>query len=335
MPAGEIFEIRRNDQFLSRSRSVLTLPGGRQVQIPIPSYALPSVKNSAGYYAKDGMDLIDIFIGQEGTLSVITEVELGLVKRPEGILSAFVFFDRREDSWAFCDEVRKGGSVDALSIEYFDRNALRLLKTKGEDVPDHADAAIFFEQETARGTEDPVVETWLDIISRHYASADNTWVAMNERDAERFARMRHAVPEAINDIVRRAGFQKLSTDIAVPEDRFREMVDFYHSSLGECRIEHIIFGHIGECHLHVNLLPKSERELARSKETISSFVRKAIALGGTVSAEHGIGKTKHGYLEMMYGRPGLLEMARIKKAFDPNCILGMDNIFPRAVLDEV
>jgi D-lactate dehydrogenase (cytochrome) len=85
----------------------------------------------------------------------------------------------------------------------------------------------------------------------------------------------------------------------------------------------------------VNLLPKNEAELARSRAIVESFYKKGVELGGTVSAEHGIGKIRRKYLEMMYGRSGMLEMARVKKAIDPNCILGLDNIFQKELLKSV
>ena len=139
----------------------------------------------------------------------------------------------------------------------------------------------------------------------------------------------------MNDIVRKNGFRKLSTDIAVPEDKFREMMSYYIDNLRSGKIEHAVFGHIGECHVHVNMLPKNEKELLVSEEMCLKFVRKGVSLGGTVSAEHGIGKTRRKYLEEMYSRKGILEMARIKKALDPKCILGLDNIFPKEILSLV
>jgi D-lactate dehydrogenase (cytochrome) len=63
-----------------------------------------------------------------------------------------------------------------------------------------------------------------------------------------------------------------------------------------------------------------------------NFIEKAISLGGTVSAEHGIGKLKHAFLEKMVGKNGLKEMAALKKALDPSCILGLGNIFPKELL---
>lgn len=333
MATGEIFEIARNERPISRADSMLILSGKREINIPIPSYSVPAIKNSAGYYAKDGMDLIDIFIGQEGTLSVIAEIEIELVRKPSRILSCFVFFPTEEDSWLFAEDAKALGG--ALSIEYFDSNALRLLGDKDSNVPKNVKAAIFFEQEAGHSGDGDLLKKWLGIISRHNASMDDTWVAMNESEQERFTSFRHYIPESINDIVRKNGYQKLSTDIAVPSGNFMDMMRFYKETLEASHMECVVFGHIGESHVHVNLLPASQTELDLAKEACLSFVKKGISLGGTISAEHGVGKTKHKYLNMMYGEKAVMEMVRIKKAFDPNCILGLDNIFPRELLKAV
>jgi len=318
---GEIFEIRRGEKFITKNGP-----------IPIPSYKIPQVKNSAGYYAGEGTDLIDLFIGQEGTLSVITEIDLALVRSPASILSAFVFFKKDADALTFAAEAR---TVGALSIEYLDENALRLLRAKNSNVPADAKASIFFEQEISPDNEDSISNMWLKLISKHHANPDNTWVAMTDDEAEAFNKLRHSIPESVNEMVRKSGFRKFSNDIAVPEKNFMKMMNFYKDTLKSEKIGHVIFGHIGECHLHVNLLPKNEDEMKRSEEIYVEFMKKSVSLGGTISAEHGIGKVRRKYLEIMYGRQGVLEMARIKKAFDPNWILGLDNIFPKEVLKEV
>lgn len=344
MPTGRIVSVRRGEHILNGNFPRIKLSNGYEAVIPLPSYRMPEVKNAAGYFAKDGMDLIDLFIGQEGTLGIITDVELGLVKRPEKIFSAFVFFDKEPDAWSFAAEARdmskkahSPGSpgLDALSIEYFDSNALRILSEKNPNVPPGARAAIFFEQETSATGEDAIVNPWLDLISRHNASQDDTWVALTNEDTERFNSFRHAIPEAVNEIVKRNGFQKLSTDIAVPGAGLGQMLRYYTDTLAGSKMEHVIFGHIGESHVHVNILPGNDAELARARSIVIDFVKKAVLLGGTISAEHGVGKIKHKYLEMMYGKAGIMEMARMKKALDPNCLLGLDNLFPREMLKSV
>jgi D-lactate dehydrogenase (cytochrome) len=337
---GEIVEVRRGETSVRLSDKSIRLPGGRVIAGRIPSYRMPDVKCAAGYFAKDGMDLVDLFIGQEGTLSVIVEAEVGVVKKPERIFSAFAFFRTEEDAWAFAGEARglskrsKGdvGAIDALSIEYFGSGALDLLRLKSANVPETARGAIFFEQEAVSGGIDRTAEAWLSLIARHNGSPDETWAAMNEKEADGLSALRYSIPESVNDIVRRNGYQKLSTDIAVPEARFIEMMKHYRDSIAAGGIHHVVFGHIGECHVHANLLPRSPEEAGRAGEMVLGFVRKGVALGGTVSAEHGIGKIKTKYLEEMYGRAGIEEMARLKKAFDPTCILGLDNLFPKELL---
>ena len=338
---GEIFDIGRGEKILTKKDSKILLNSGLEIRVPLPEYKMPAVKNSAGYFVGEGTDLVDLFIGQEGTLSIITEIGLVLARLPSKILSSFVFFKADKDSWNFAADARGmskeailSGGIEALSIEYLDKNALNLLRLKNSNVPDYADAAIFFEQELTEVNEVRAVDSWLNLISKHNASADDTWVAMTEDEAEKFNKLRHSIPESVNEIVKRSGFRKLSTDIAVPEDSFAEMMGFYKSVLKDSGIEHVIFGHIGECHVHVNLLPRSEAQMDISENICMEFVRKAVSLKGTVSAEHGIGKIKHKYLEIMYGRQSISDMARIKKAFDPNCILGLDNIFSKEVLKE-
>ncbi len=330
LATGEIFEIKRGKKFLTGLSSKIRIDNGQEIYIPLPHYKMPDVKNSAGYFAFDGMDLIDLFIGQEGTLSIIVEIELALVKLPYKIFSSFVFFNHELDAWNFARDARHSS---ALSIEYFDKNALNLLKRKNSNVPAEAAAAIFFEEDLTKEHEDRIIDKWLSMIPKHNASIENTWVAMTEDEAQNFNRLRYYVPESVNEIVRRNGFRKLSTDIAVPEENFLEMMNFYIDTLTLSGIEHVIFGHIGECHVHVNLLPKNNDELEASEKICMTFAKKGVSLEGTVSAEHGIGKTRRRYLEQMYGEEGILEMAGIKNALDPNHILGLDNIFQKEMLD--
>jgi D-lactate dehydrogenase (cytochrome) len=161
---------------------------------------------------------------------------------------------------------------------------------------------------------------------------DGTWVAMNEKEAQGFASLRYAIPEAVNEIVRHTGMRKFSTDIAVPVDRMGEMLRFYKKVFERESVRNIIFGHIGESHVHANALPATPAEADRAKDICLELIKKGIALGGTVSAEHGIGKIKHEYLRLMYGDRGVMEMVAIKKAIDPSCILGPGNIFPKELL---
>ncbi|MDQ3820737.1 MAG: FAD-binding oxidoreductase, partial [Acidobacteriota bacterium] len=126
--------------------------------------------------------------------------------------------------------------------------------------------------------------------------------------------------------------RKVSTDMAVPDEEFAAMLRFYQETLRASGLQYVIFGHIGDNHVHVNMMPRTEEEATRAREIYMQFVRRAVSAGGTISAEHGIGKLKRDYLRVLYGDKHLREMAELKRAFDPACILGRGNIFAEEYL---
>ena len=163
-------------------------------------------------------------------------------------------------------------------------------------------------------------------------NAVDTWLGEDRQNYDRLIDFRHRLPENINAYFKKIGLTKVAMDIAVPEHKFREMYGFYRNIMKTEKLHTIIFGHIGENHLHFNIFPSGDEEKARAMQIYEICVKKALSLGGTVAAEHGIGKIKHKWLGIMYGEEGLREMVRIKKIFDPDCILGPDNIFPKELL---
>ena len=96
----------------------------------------------------------------------------------------------------------------------------------------------------------------------------------------------------------------------------------------------LFFGHIGNAHVHLNILPRNREEFIDAKLLYREFIGKTIELGGTLSAEHGIGKLKAEYLVEMYHERGVKEMARVKKCLDPFLVLNIGNIIPAEYLKE-
>jgi D-lactate dehydrogenase (cytochrome) len=139
-------------------------------------------------------------------------------------------------------------------------------------------------------------------------------------------------PVAVNERIVKYGQRKVGTDMAVPDAKFSSFLKFYKQKLNASNLDYVIFGHIGDAHLHANILPKTAEEMTKAKHLYGRFVAQAIMLGGTVSAEHGIGKLKTNYLYAMYGERFLNEMAQLKRAFDPNGILGRGNLFDEKFL---
>ncbi len=318
---GKLVEIPRG-RFFADDRGVIRTDF---LTFEIPSYKTPEIKCSAGYFSKKNVDLIDIIIGSEGTLGVITQVEVLLIdKLPDRFIMIF-FLPSEDRMFEFLSQVKKDFISDIYTLEFFDSASLSFLKN---DFPEIPPGTCGFYIESTNTTE--LMERWLEISEKY--NARDVWVGGEPKSYQRLIDFRHKLPENINAYFRKLKITKISLDIAVPERNFKELVSFYRRFSGESGIQTVLFGHIGENHLHFNLFPADEREKTLARQIYISCIEKAISLGGTVAAEHGIGKIKYPYLKMMYGEKGIQDMVRIKKAFDPNGLIGRNNLFPADLL---
>jgi FAD/FMN-containing dehydrogenase len=307
--------------------TLLELTRGQPVPFPIPDVPMPgTTKHSAGYWLRPGMDYLDLFIGSEGTLGVVLEAEVQLLPAPKHLLTGVIFFSDDEAALAAVDAWR--GVAELRMLEYLDDGSIKLLRPKYPEIPAIAHAALLIEQEL-ESEDSPEVDAWLERLDEAHALGEASWFAGNAADRERFRRFRHALPESVNDIVRRNGFLKLGSDYAVPVERNREMMACYRARLEQEFPDHyVIFGHIGDAHVHVNILPASQREFERGKELMLQFARDAVALGGTVGAEHGLGKRKAHLLKLQYTPEQLGAMMAVKRRLDPDWLLGRETLFP-------
>jgi|Deesub1362A_J573_1020465.scaffolds.fasta_scaffold00003_206 D-lactate dehydrogenase (cytochrome) len=337
LPNGDIVEINRGEYNLSRRYFELETSSGEIIDVPLPKYRMPSLKkHSAGYYAKDEMDLIDLFIGAEGTLGVYSEIEIGLEPMPDVIFPIYAHFSNMDDLLGFVDSLKKfsvESSASIFSIEFFDGYSVDFIRRKYRPplIPEESKGIIFFE---IAGEEEDVFDTMAEVseildefnVLKVMASEDPNWI-------EKSREMRHAVPEGVSIFVRRHNTHKVSTDIAVPENRFGEMMDTYLDIGESSGIHYVMYGHIGDDHIHFNFLPRNVDELRKSLDHAVELMKKGVALGGTISAEHGVGKKVYfedgepePILKIQYGEKGLIESAMLKKTMDESLILNIGNI---------
>lgn len=313
-------------------------------QVKLPSYQMPKVKNAAGYYSRAGMDLLDLFIGAEGTLGVFTEVEIILVPKPEAVLGAVAFFPDETQACRFVEQSRtqvpQSEGIKLLALEYFDERALNLLRDQKERqgsgsiipaLPPEAVTAVYVELTTTDDLMENAAEFLLELLQETGSDPATAWTAMDDDEAARLKNFRHALPETINQRVgeraaKYPGLTKLGSDFAVPDSDLFNILAVYHRELQAGGFEYVIFGHIGDNHLHINVLPRDLEEYERGKEVYARLARAALACGGTISAEHGVGKLKRVFLEMMYGA-GVEEMRAVKRVFDPEGRVNGGNVF--------
>ncbi len=305
--------------------SILELRRGDPIPFETPAIPAPNTrKHTAGFPLRPEMDMLDLFIGSEGTLGVVTEAVVQLLPVPEELLSGIVFFRSDDDALTAVDLWREIGGLRML--EYIDAGSLDLLRPAYSDIPRAAKSALLIEQQIDSDSE---YDAWDGRLTDSGALKEASWFAASDFDRERFRRFRHALPEAVNDLVRRRGVLKMNTDFAVPLERNREMIAIYRETLErEFPGQYVIFGHIGDAHVHVNILSSSGEEAERAKAVITQFARDAAALGGTVSAEHGLGKRKSHLLAIQYTQEQIESMRAIKRRFDPHWLLGRGTLFP-------
>jgi FAD/FMN-containing dehydrogenase len=297
---------------------------GDKIDFPVPSIPVPATtKYTAGYRLVPDMDWIDLFCGSEGTLGVILEAEVSLLPIPADIFAGVIFFPSDESALSAVDAWR--GVPQIRMLEYVDRNSLDLLLVRYPEIPSQAMAALLVE---AEGVD---IDAWEERLSAADALMDASWFATTNKERERFRQFRHSLPELVIATVVKRGFLKMGTDYAVPLERSREMLDYYRRRLEtELRERYVIYGHIGDAHVHVNMLPATEKEADTAAALLKEFAQQAVALGGTVSAEHGLGKRKASLLSLQYAPEHIRAMMEVKRRFDPHGLLGRGTIFPAA-----
>jgi glycolate oxidase len=291
-------------------------------------------KNSAGYAGLQNP--VDLWIGSEGTLGVVTRVELELLPQPPGFYGALAFFRSLGEALRFvqsADCARREGRLSPRCLELFDANSLELIRPEagGLRMPPGAAAAIFFEEEAPPEGPEASMERWLAAIEEAGGMGDDTLVAATEGEQAALRKLRHALPAEMNERGARvapAGGRKVSTDFAVPLEALPEMMEQAYRTVREVFAGFFVaYGHVGNGHPHFNLLAENPAELAQAKEAGRRLARRALELGGTLAAEHGIGKLKVDLFRELY--PGWLydSMLAVKRRLDPRGILSPGNLF--------
>jgi FAD/FMN-containing dehydrogenase len=294
--------------------TVRELPRGECIDFDVMAVRRPATtKHQAGYQLTPGMEWVDLICGSEGTLGVVLEATFQLLPAPGERLSGVVFFPTEELAMDAIDAWR---SVPELCmLEYVDAASLRLIGGPA------AGAALLIEQEH------PDEDAWLTRLDEAGALGEESWFGTAETERERFRKFRHALPEKVNDTVRRRGYMKMGTDYAVPVARHREMLAVYRESLDGYPGDAVVYGHVGDGHLHVNMMPANDAEKEQAWGFMHSWAAAAVSLGGTVGAEHGLGKRKRHLLELMYTPMEIEAMRAVKRRLDPKLVLGRGNLF--------
>ncbi|MGE0455623.1 MAG: FAD-binding oxidoreductase [Vicinamibacteria bacterium] len=330
----------------------IELPSGETLRVPAPRYRMPAVpKRSAGYHSEPDLDLVDLFVGSEGTLGVVVEAEIALATRPArlaGLLGARSEARALELVARLRDEGRRahaGGGRDGLdvaSVESLDRRCLELLR---EDAAAPAalidagmDTALLFELELAGPQEaDAALERLAAVLDD---AASGLLVAPPGDRARREAleALREAAPVAVNHRIERAQreldplVRKVAADMIVPFERLGEALALYRDCFARRGLDHALFGHVSDGNVHANALPRSRDDVARGDQALREMGEQVIRWGGCPMSEHGVGRNrvKQGLLRSLYGEAGIAQMRAVKAALDPRGRLSPGVLLPPA-----
>lgn len=345
---GDVLDVTRGETVASRDGWFeIASTTGEVRRVPVPTYVMPDVpKLSAGYYAAPGMDLIDLFIGAEGTLGVVVEATLKVVARPRRVAALVRCADdrqavalttvlRREAQSAW----RGQGPLDVAAIEYMDTRALRAVpddafKRAGVARPSGQSVMLLLQIEIGDDEESALHR--LQSVLASVGIEDDPHLALpgDDRGAERLFNLREAVPASVNAIVAAAqqahpDVEKTAGDMIVPFDRLAESIELYRSTLERQGLDYAIWGHVSDGNLHPNVVPRSFDDVRRGRDLILEIARAVVAMGGAPLAEHGVGRSalKQQLLYELYGPEGIDQMRAVKRALDPEWKLAPGVLF--------
>lgn len=304
--------------------------GGTPRRLEIAPIAKPAIKNAIGYGFSAEGDAIDLWIGAEGTLGVVSEVTVRLAWQDEGRLGMLQFFDRVAEGFAFVVALRAARHLKVTAIEFLDARSHALAHESGKPAVERvlqmagrANCSIFVEIGFAsEGELEAIAEGLEQMVRGAGGDPERSLTGTTEGELRDIRALRHAVPERINGIIaqrreRHPGLHKIATDMSVPDAALGWVHGRYQEVIGGAGLDFAAFGHVGNNHFHVNILPRDEGELAKAKECYAILARDVVARGGCVSAEHGIGRIKKGFLAIQYAPAVLDAFRRVKRWADP------------------
>jgi D-lactate dehydrogenase (cytochrome) len=337
---GSILELTR-DEFRIIDGQIILEIGDEQRELKLEGISIPETKHTLGYRYRDDSDPIDIFIGSEGTLGVITDVELQLEPVPTQRMYFLQFFNSESSALSFVCDLRKEEKLKTLAIEFCDRKSLDFVlqssvrsdcKAAGL-IKDSHKAAVYCE--FICETEEELLtlyERLETVLEKNGSRIEDSFAGTEDKDLRDMKMFRHAVPETINSLIARRrseipGLHKIATDMSVPDEAIQTVFDLYRGHLDSRNLEYAIFGHAGDNHFHVNILPRTEEELRVAKEAYKEIAAKVVSLRGAVSAEHGIGRIKKAFLLEQFGADEIDKMKKIRSFFDPDLRLSTGVLF--------
>ena len=291
----------------------VVLAGGRRIR----TGAGRTLKHAAGY------DLGRLLVGSEGTLGVITEITVRLRPRPRRVETALLFFPSLSAASRAVVEILRAGH-QPRTLEMLDPAAIEAVRGKAPfRFPPGEQTALILELD---GFGEEVFEAMTEIadLASGRLGASEVLVAQSEAEREDLWASRRILSPALREL----RGKKYAEDVAVPLDAVPRMVERTHEIAAAEGLEAALYGHAGDGNLHVNLLFDSDDAWPAVMRAAEAIYREAVALGGTITGEHGVGLLKRGFLSIEQPPEVIEVQRRLKACLDPGHILNPGKILP-------
>lgn len=287
---------------------------GLEVVLPTGEIIRTGVQTAKGVV---GYDLTRLIVGSEGTLAVITEMTLRLVPRPETVKTLTAVFDQMETAAAAVAEIIRRGLVPR-AIEYMDKAAIGCVEQYlNAGLPTDAEAILLIEVDGAADAVDH------DAVRIEKCLYEQKARQIDTAESPAAAAALWKARKSISPALFLYGSEKINEDIVVPRSRIPDMVARIRELSAQTGLTMVSFGHAGDGNIHFNIMFDKDDadQRSRAMQAVDAVFDYTLALGGTISGEHGVGTSKAAYMSKEINPDALALMKRVKAAFDPAGIL--------------
>ncbi|MFH1476162.1 MAG: FAD-binding oxidoreductase [Verrucomicrobiota bacterium] len=336
LPHGLKAAARRGEYVSAAGRFELH-DGARVITLPVPCYPRPAIKNAGGPFSSPAgtMDFVDLITGSEGLFGAVTACVMRLAPHPSACLDLFFSVPDESNAVDFLDVLRStlpGGLGCLSALEYFGANCRRFMEHESRFFHGNYPAGIYVQAPLSGQTLEDAAGEWLERLMAAGCGIDENAILLldNERDRALFMEARHSMPAKAVELVQQRGAFTIMTDTVIPSNRFREFLRFTHGVIRSAGLDYLVFGHLGDCHLHFTILPEKD-QVTRGAEIYDRIIAESARLGGVYSGEHGTGKRKRLDFIHCYGPAAVAQVRQCKAAVDPLFLMNRGNVLEVAI----
>ena len=330
-PNGFKISCNREEYVSENGEFLFIFPDGA-VTFEVPSYPRPDIKNASGPFSDENgqVDLVDLLVGSEGIFGLITSATFRLKEMPDEFLDLFFTLPTEIDAVYFHQYISNhfnGDLSKITALEYFGHNCQTYMDHRETLFNSNSEVGIYLQIPLYNETVEDVAEDWLKILIKSNCGINEDGILLlnSAQNWQTFFEARHSIPSNALEKTRQMDTWSILTDTIVPPNNFPEFLKITDSILQTANIEYLLFGHLGDCHLHFHLIPTKDQQL-KALQVYHQIVEKSAELGGVYSAEHGTGKRKRPDFLKCYGSYAVEQVRSAKAALDPEFLLNRGNV---------